>query len=125
MANRADVHIVAVFNPLSGYDALYVDGRLTGRNTSPGVTLAGVKDILNWIGRSLYTADPYLDGSVDELRLYRGALSSLEIAVSHAYGPNTPKQDAGTLQSIALQLPSTMTAESGMTPTVLATYAST
>lgn len=122
--DQTDVHLAAVFNPLAGYHALYVNGRLAGVNTTPTVALAGVKDSLNWIGRSLYSADPYLEGSVDELRIYRGALSSLEIGVSHASGPETPKQTAGALQSITLQLPSTMTAESGAAPTVLATYAS-
>jgi len=122
--NQTNVHVAAVFNPLAGYHALYVNGNLTGRNTSPSVTLAGVKDILNWIGRSLYAADPYWEGSVDEFRIYRGGLSSLEVAVSHAYGPNTPKQNAGTLQSITLQIASTMATESGLVPTVLLTYAS-
>lgn len=122
--NQTNVHVVAVFNPLAGYHALYVNGNLTGRNSSPGVTLAGVHDVMNWIGRSLFSADPYLNGSVDEFRIYRGALSSLEVAVSHAYGPGSTTRNAGALVSITLQIPSTMTAESGVAPTVLATYAS-
>src|SRR5262249_23176225 len=102
--NQTNVHVAAVFNPLGGYDALYINGNLAALNSSPAVPLGGVRDIKNWLGRSLYSADPYLEGSVDEFRIYRGALSSLEIATSYAYGPDTPKQNAGTLQSIALQL---------------------
>ncbi len=33
----------------------------------------------NWIGRSQYS-DPYLNGRVDDFRLYAGALSATEIA---------------------------------------------
>jgi hypothetical protein len=34
----------------------------------------------NWIGRSQYQADPYLDGKVDDLRIYSRALSAAELA---------------------------------------------
>jgi hypothetical protein len=34
----------------------------------------------NWIGRSVYAADPYLTGQVDDFRLYSGALTSDEVA---------------------------------------------
>lgn len=34
----------------------------------------------NWIGRSQYAADPYLDGIVDDVRVYARALSASEIA---------------------------------------------
>ncbi len=121
--NLTNVHVAAVFNPLAGYHALYVDGNLVGRNLDPAITLAGVKDTLNWIGRSLYAADPYFNGSVDEFRIYQGALSSLEIGVSHAFGPSTPQQNPGALQSISLQLSPTMIADSGQVPIVFATYA--
>jgi hypothetical protein len=35
----------------------------------------------NWIGRSVYAADPYLTGQIDDFRLYSGALTSEEVAV--------------------------------------------
>lgn len=34
----------------------------------------------NWIGRSVYAADPYLTGQVDDFRLYSGALTSAQVA---------------------------------------------
>jgi hypothetical protein len=33
----------------------------------------------NFIGRSPFTADPYLDGQIDEFRIYDRALSAAEI----------------------------------------------
>jgi hypothetical protein len=41
-----------------------------------------------YVGRSLYTADAYLNWSLQELRIYNGALSAAEIAASDASGPN-------------------------------------
>lgn len=40
-----------------------------------------------YIGRSLYTADAYLNWSLQELRIYDGTLSAAEIAASDALGP--------------------------------------
>jgi hypothetical protein len=34
----------------------------------------------NWIGRSQFANDPYFNGLVDDFRIYRGALSAMEIA---------------------------------------------
>ena len=48
----------------------------------------------NWIGRSQYSADPYLDGRVDDFRIYNRALSSSEVSALASGGatptPTTP-----------------------------------
>jgi hypothetical protein len=59
---------------------LYVDGVQVGTNTA--VTLRPTdlgKTSNNYIGRSQFSADPYLDGDIDEFRVYSRALSSSEI----------------------------------------------
>ena len=123
LVDRENVHVTAVFNPLGGYDALYLNGALVGRNLNPTVRdLTKVQDILNYIGRSLYAADPYLDGSVDELRIYDGALAPIEVAVSAAFGPGQPHRDPGPLQSIRLALTNTLALDARVTASVLATY---
>jgi hypothetical protein len=40
----------------------------------------------NWIGRSRYGGDPYLDGAVDGFRLYSRVLTAAEVADLHATG---------------------------------------
>jgi alpha-L-arabinofuranosidase len=60
---------------------LYLDGVSVGSNTAMTLTpvsLGGTTQ--NWIGRSQWAADPYLNGAVDEFRIYRGALSAGEVA---------------------------------------------
>lgn len=123
LSEQENVHVAAVFNPLGGYHALYVNGALAGLNRNPTVLdLRRVQDVRNYIGRSLYAADPYLEGAVDEFRIYDGALSPLQMAVSAASGPNTPAQDPGTLQSIRLVVDSPLAVEGTQLPAVLATY---
>lgn len=56
------------------------NGALTLRPSDLGATTQ------NWIGRSQYSGDPYLDGAVDALRVYGRVLSAAEIADLYATG---------------------------------------
>ena len=60
--------------------SLYVNGAAVMTNSSllmrPSMLGATTN---NWVGRSQYTADPYFDGEIDELRIYGRALSAAEI----------------------------------------------
>jgi len=51
------------------------------------VTLAGINDIYNFLGRSQFN-DSWFIGSIDEFRLYYGAMSASQAAASFAAGPN-------------------------------------
>jgi hypothetical protein len=72
-------HLAVTLN--AGTGILYVDGVPVGTNGAITVTpsdLGGTTQ--NWIGRSQYPADPYLNGLVDDFRIYRGALSASDVA---------------------------------------------
>ncbi len=74
-------HLAGVVDASTMTIALYVDGALAqGGVTTP----ATFKDLgattQNWIGRSMFSTDPYLTGSVDELKIYNRALTAGEIA---------------------------------------------
>jgi len=60
---------------------LYIDGVLAGTNSNMTIKPSNLPATnLNYIGRSMYSNDPYLDGQVDDFRIYSRALSSNEIA---------------------------------------------
>ena len=82
------LHLTCVFNCPNGVIDVYTNGVLAG--TFSGVTdpLSSVGNQFAYIGRSLYTADSYLDWTIDELRIYNGALESAEVAATDALGPN-------------------------------------
>jgi hypothetical protein len=50
--------------------------------------MAVVSNLYSFIGRSLYSGDSYFDVSLDEFRIYSGALNLNEIAASQALGPD-------------------------------------
>lgn len=50
--------------------------------------LKDIADVNNWVGRSMYSADSNSNLSLNELRIYRRAISPSEIAASFAAGPD-------------------------------------
>ncbi len=65
---------------------LYVNGTEVGRNGNMTLRPASLGNTaLNYIGRSQY-ADPYLDGRVDNFRIYNRALSAAEIGGLYTTG---------------------------------------
>ena len=81
------LHVVAVYNPPSGYLAVYTNGVLAGVDDSETVPLSSVSDVYSYLGRSLYTADPYAPIKVDEFRIWNGALNGLQAAADYLAGP--------------------------------------
>ena len=112
-----NAHIVVVYHPLAGYEAIYTNGVLAAENTlfnnlTDPVAFAGPTynsssivnytlgaNYLGYIGHSLYNADPTLNGSIDEFRIYSGPLSAAQVAADHALGPN---QFIGTATNVTL-----------------------
>jgi hypothetical protein len=98
-------HLVGVYDPLLGKVALYFNGALAAQVNAITPLTTAISNTLSQIGRSLYAPDPYWNGSVDEFRIWHGALSQQQIAVSDAAGPNTVLTIPGGLLSVASSLP--------------------
>ena len=80
-------HLAVVLNGNTGI--LYVNGVAVGTNnamTLKPVSLGITSN--NFLGRSQYPADPYLNGALDEFRIYNVALSAAEIAATDDLGPS-------------------------------------
>jgi hypothetical protein len=71
-------HVAVVLAP--PYLRYYQDGELLGEVTSMTVKPSDVgRTNKNWIGRSVHPTDPYLNGWVDDFRVYSGALTEAEV----------------------------------------------
>jgi fibronectin type 3 domain-containing protein len=71
-------HVAVTLNGATGL--LYVDGVLSGSNTAMTLNPSSLGSTTqNWIGRSQYS-DPYLNGKVDDFRIFGSALSAAEVA---------------------------------------------
>ena len=92
------VQITCVVDPTNGYSAIYTNGVLERAATNSLPALTGVSSAWSFIGRSLFSADAWLNGTIDELRIYDGRLSPAEIAFDYQNSPD------------ALPLPANLTA---------------
>jgi len=87
-------HVAVTLNGSLGI--LYVNGTEVGRNSAMTLTPSSLGvTTQNYVGRSQYSSDPYLNGRVDEFRIYANALSAPEVSMLYAQQipasiPSTP-----------------------------------
>lgn len=118
-----NLHIVAVYNDIGGYQRLYFNGQLVAENTTPTVPLSTIDDQNAWLGRSLFGADPYLNGSIDEFRVYNGAVSSQQVAVNYAAGPDKLVSELGALQSVQFSVETNLLSDSRVQAQLVGNFA--
>lgn len=78
-------HLVLVVDQVGKTLALYRDGEFQSGLAFKN-TLSEIDDVYGYLGRSLFSGDPYLNGSIDELRIYDVALSQSEVSYSYEQG---------------------------------------
>jgi hypothetical protein len=87
---------------------LYVNGVEVGRNTGLTVAPSGLGSTTqNYLGRSQFASDAYLDGLLDDLRLHRRALSASEVA-AFAISAVAPNVSGGTAPAATSGVASTL-----------------
>lgn len=84
-------HMALTFDGDSDTMKLYVDGKLVGVNESISNTLSTIGTKNAYLGKAQHN-DPYLNGSIDEFRIYSTALSSSEVTASFTAGPKITTQ---------------------------------
>jgi hypothetical protein len=90
---QTNLHVACVLDPQSRFMGVYTNGALANSRTDLA-SLASVHTNYFFLGKSLFAGDAPLNGSIDEFRIYRGALSAAAISANHGNGPDgTP---AGT-----------------------------
>jgi hypothetical protein len=71
-------HVAVTISGSTG--TLYINGVASGSNSNITLSPQSLGSTTqNWIGRSQFSADPYLDGRVDDFRIYGGALTAAEV----------------------------------------------
>jgi alpha-L-arabinofuranosidase len=81
-----NVHVVCVFDPPHGVVAIYTNAALVGEDSAVTISMAGVEGVRNIIGADNWP-DAGMKGSVQEFRIYNGALHPDEIAATQLLGP--------------------------------------
>jgi hypothetical protein len=125
--NTTNLHLVLVYNnnPAAHYMAVYTNGLLMGANYSISPYTFNMTHC--WIGKSSYSADPNGVFTLDELRIYDGAMPSWQLAENDSAGPDKLPDNTPTLSiahsgnNINLSWPATAAGYSVQTATALGT----
>ena len=96
------VHVVCIVDPANSYAAVYTNGVLEASQTGAWPPFSSVSKNWSFIGRSLFSADAWLNGSIDELRLYDGRLATNQIRADYLAGPQTLASSVMLSQSTSL-----------------------
>jgi hypothetical protein len=101
---RTNLHFAVVFNPnpSSQTIALYENGAFVASAPTGTRSLATINDVYSFLGRSSYSGDSWLAGSIDEFRIYNGALDRFQIAASFQAGPDHTNFNVGTISNFVL-----------------------
>jgi alpha-L-arabinofuranosidase len=106
---QTNMHLVAVFNPSPArqFLGLYTNGVLAASASNGGKYIASINDVFSFLGHSLWSADAWLNGSINEFRIYDGELDKFQIAASFQAGPDQTNYNVGTLTGFTVS-PGTM-----------------
>ncbi len=98
----AEHHAVYALDAASSTAKLYIDGALQVVNPSATLRPRNLpSSTQNWLGRS-FGNDGNYRGSMNELRLYKGALTADAVLIDYTLGPDTlPSTPTNTLGSFA------------------------
>ncbi len=100
-AYMAATVINATFGALSYYIFRASDGLGGLQQTIPAIPLRSYSFTQAFLGRSAWDVDNYINGTVDEFRIYNDAKTAAQIAADFAAGPNAVVPEPTALAMIA------------------------
>ena len=72
----------------AGAGFVYLDAAAVGTNSGMTLNPSSLGSTANnYIGKSQYSGDPYLNGSIEEFRVYNGALTAAQVSQDYVLGP--------------------------------------
>ena len=86
--NAGKMHLVLIWDSTAGYMAVYTNGVLTGINSNVTLPISAIVNAHSYLGKSSYTGDYCGVATIDEFRMYSGAMGTAQIAADYASGPN-------------------------------------
>ncbi|HPU56409.1 MAG TPA: Ig-like domain-containing protein, partial [Verrucomicrobiota bacterium] len=99
-------HIVYTQDAVTGLASIYHNGVLVATNAVTIQPRQLGATTQNWLGRSQF-ADPYFRGFINEFRIWRGAISPTQVALSYGLGPDnfTTVTNPGAVSSVTVSVP--------------------
>ena len=124
LTNGGTYHAVATYNSGSNLMSLYVNGTLVDSASMGNGNITQLNPDTSYFGAAVQFNDPCFNGSIDETRIWKGALPASQIIFNAAAGPNTLVTNPGALLAVRLVVTNTTMPRSTTQPSsVFADYA--
>lgn len=109
-----EYHVACSYDAVSSTMSMYLNGVLVdcASMTEANVTQIGATEA--YFGAAVNYGDPNLNGSINEIRIYNGPPTALQLAMDYAAGPDTVVTNPGPLLALRLVVPSTNMASLAM-----------
>jgi len=120
--NAGLTQIVGVCDTVNGTITIYTNGVL-GNSVTTTYSLLTVTNQHVVVGESLGLDNPYINGTIDEIRVYYGDVSSAQVGADYLAGPDSTNGTPGALLSIIASIPANLTVGEQGAITVAANYA--
>lgn len=82
-------HVTVVYDSVADLISIYVNGQLSDTGAWTGEISQMGNTLDNFIGAAVFFGDQDWKGTVDEFRIYRGALTASQVTASHSGGVST------------------------------------
>lgn len=87
--NQGKIHLVLIWDSIAGYMAVYTNGVLMGITSPVTLPVSAIVNAHSYLGKSSYTADYCGVATIDEFRMYSGAMQTAQIADDYDSGPDS------------------------------------
>ena len=124
LTTGVEYHVACVYDSISNLMSLYLNGALVDNASMVEANISQIAATEAFFGAAVNYGDNNLNGAINEIRIYNGPVSPLQLAVNYAAGPDNLATNTGALLSLRLVLPRTnMVSLSTQSVTVFADYA--
>ncbi len=124
LTTGVEYHAACVYDSVSNLMSLYLNGVLVDSASMVEANISLIAATEAWFGAPVNYGDNNLNGAINEMRIYNGPVSPLQIAINFAAGPDNLVTNTGALLALRLVVPSTnMVSLSTQAVTVFADYA--
>ena len=124
LTTGVEYHAACVYDSISNLMSLYINGALVDSASMVEANISQLAATEAFFGAAVNYGDANLNGAINEMRIYNGPVTPLQLAIDYAAGPDNVVSNTGAFLALRLIVPSTnMVSLSTQTVTVFADYA--
>jgi Concanavalin A-like lectin/glucanases superfamily/PEP-CTERM motif len=88
MLVNTEYHVVTIFDAATNTQSFYINGVLADTGSMGGFNVTNLSPNTMRFGAGYFFGDPDLTGTIDEISVWRGALTGAEVSAEFAAGPD-------------------------------------